>query len=74
MNIYTTITQTKLTYNKIIQEAFMSDKNNNNKKSKSKSEQNASYTGLPDIKTNASTSKNAVTRQGKIDGTIINDN
>ena len=35
----------------------MSDKNKNNKKSKSKSEQNASYTGLPDIKANASTSK-----------------
>ena len=48
----------------------MSDKNKNNKKSKSKSEQNASYTGLPDIKTNASTSKNSVARQGNIDGTI----
>jgi hypothetical protein len=48
----------------------MSDKNKNNKKSKSKSEQNASYTGLPDIKSNASASKNSVARQGNIDGTI----
>ena len=61
--------QTNLT-SKIIQEASMSDKNKNNKKSKSKSGQNASFTGLPDIKTNASTSKNAVARQGKTDGTI----
>ena len=45
----------------------------NNKKSKSKSERNASFTGLPDIKTNASTSKNSVARQGKTDE-IIHDN
>ena len=42
----------------------------NNKKSKSKSEQNASFTGLPDIKTNASTSKNSVARQGKTDANV----
>lgn len=42
----------------------------NNKKSKSKSDQNHSATDIPDAKTNTSTSKTAVHRQGAVDGTI----
>lgn len=42
------------------------DTNNskNNKRSKSKSDQNRSYTDLPDMKTNSSTTKTSVNNQG----------